>query len=201
MPFLDENRVFPYSENFNLTLQTHGWLFEVGAMANLGRHVQFGNINLNHIRPEDLPKITDPNNTLPFRPWQTFTSDQPQIQIISPNWGLSNAWLGTLKAERRFENGFGLTVVYTHTQWIDNVVSQGASFGDNDQVQNIYDLRNERSGSTNRIPHRVVLAPIYDLPFGKGRKFGSDWHPVVNAVLGGWQVATLGTLQSARLSA
>ncbi len=196
--FLDEDRVFPYSENFNLTVQyqTHGWLFEIGGMANLGRHVAFGNINLNHIRPQDLPLLGQGVSPYDLRPWQSLTSDQPQIQIIAPNWGLSNAWLGTFKAERRLENGFGMTVVYTHTQWLDNVISQGASFGDNDQIQNIYDLRNERSGSTNRIPHRVVFAPIYDLPFGKGRRFGANWHPVLNAVLGGWQVSTLGTLQS-----
>ncbi|MBI1358064.1 MAG: hypothetical protein GC160_27335 [Acidobacteria bacterium] len=196
--FLDENRVFPYSENINLTIQyqTHGWLFEIGGLANLGRHVSFGNINLNHIRPEDLPKLGQGFTPYELRPWQTLTSDQPQIQIIAPNWGLSNAWLGTFKVERRLDNGFGLTMVYTHTQWIDNLVSQGNSFGDNDQVQNIYNLRAERSGSTNRIPHRVVIAPMYDLPFGKGRRFGSNWHPVLNAVAGGWQVSTIGTLQS-----
>ncbi|MEZ5362499.1 MAG: TonB-dependent receptor [Bryobacterales bacterium] len=196
--FLDEDRVFPYSENFNLTVQyeVKKWLFEIGAMANLGRHVSFGNINLNHIRPEDLPKLGQGVPELLLRPWQTLTSDQPQIQIITPNWGLSNAWLGTFKAERRLENGFGVTVAYTHTQWIDNIVSQGASFGDNDQVQNIYNLRAERSGSTNRVPHRIVIAPIFLLPFGKGQMFGSNWHPVLSSILGGWEVSTIGTLQS-----
>jgi hypothetical protein len=176
--------------------QTHGWLFEIGALANLGRHVSFGNINLNHIRQEDLPKLGQGATPYSLRPWQTLTSDQPQIQIIAPNWGLSNAWLGTFKAERRFENGFAMTVAYAHTQWIDNLVSQGTPFGDNDQIQNVYNLRAERSGSTNRVPHRLVLAPIYDLPFGKGRPFGANWHPAVNAILGGWQVSTIGTMQS-----
>jgi hypothetical protein len=29
---------------------------------------------------------------------------------------------------------------------------------------------------------------LYDLPFGKGKKFGSDWGSATNAVLGHWQV-------------
>jgi hypothetical protein len=29
---------------------------------------------------------------------------------------------------------------------------------------------------------------LYDLPFGKGKRFGSNWSSGANAVLGGWQV-------------
>ncbi len=37
-------------------------------------------------------------------------------------------------------------------------------------------------------PHRFTFSGIYELPVGKGRSFGNDWHPVVDAVLGGWQM-------------
>ena len=46
-----------------------------------------------------------------------------------------------------------------------------ATFGDNDQVQNIYNLRGERALSQNHVPHRAVLSPVFELPFGKGRKW------------------------------
>ena len=32
---------------------------------------------------------------------------------------------------------------------------------------------------------------IYDLPFGKGKAFGSDWNGATNAILGNWQVDTI----------
>ena len=32
---------------------------------------------------------------------------------------------------------------------------------------------------------------IYDLPFGKGKKFGHDWNNTTNAIVGGWQVTLI----------
>lgn len=40
-------------------------------------------------------------------------------------------------------------------------------------------------------PHRYTLSSIYELPFGKGRTWGDDWHPVADAILGGWQIQGL----------
>jgi carboxypeptidase family protein len=37
---------------------------------------------------------------------------------------------------------------------------------------------------------------IYDLPFGKGKKFGSDWNGVTNSLLGGWQVTLIEKITS-----
>src|SRR5207247_8038085 len=39
--------------------------------------------------------------------------------------------------------------------------------------------------------HNFVWAGTYDLPFGKGRSWGADWHPVVNAIAGGWGVTSI----------
>jgi len=37
---------------------------------------------------------------------------------------------------------------------------------------------------------------IYDLPFGKGKKFGNNWNNVTNALLGGWQVTVIEKITS-----
>jgi len=196
--FLDRNRKTPYTINFNLTVQ-HQWrgtLFEVGYLGNLGRQIIFPNINLNHIPPDLLSRTEIPERLR--RPWTVFGSDQPQIQILAPNWGLSAYHAFTLRTERRFREGFSWVLAYTYSKWIDNCVFVGgddATFGDDDQIQNIYDLRNERSLSTNSTPHRLGISPIVDLPFGKGRRW-LDRGGILNAILGGWQVSTLATLRS-----
>ena len=37
---------------------------------------------------------------------------------------------------------------------------------------------------------------IYDLPFGKGKKFGNDWNNVTNSLLGGWQLTLIQKITS-----
>jgi hypothetical protein len=196
--FLDPHRRTQYNENFNLTIQRQ-WkslLFEIGYLGNLGRKVTFPNLNINHIPTELLAHPEIPVRLR--RPYPQYDSDAPQMQIISPNWGLSNYHAMNLKVERRFANGFGFISTYTWSKWIDNVTFTGgddSTFGDDDQIQNVYDLRNERSLSTNHSPHRVGLSPIFELPVGRGKKWLNQGGPV-NWVLGGWQLSGIVTLQS-----
>ena len=46
------------------------------------------------------------------------------------------------------------------------------------------------------IPQKFVIAGIYELPFGKGRPFGSNVSGIVNQIIGGWQVNWDVTYQS-----
>ena len=41
-----------------------------------------------------------------------------------------------------------------------------------------------------------VVAATLDLPFGRGKAFGSDMNPVLDAIFGGWRLASFVTLQS-----
>ncbi|MGH9659085.1 MAG: hypothetical protein ACRD96_11115, partial [Bryobacteraceae bacterium] len=45
-------------------------------------------------------------------------------------------------------------------------------------------------------PHRLTIAPIYELPFGPGRKLLNGNHPVVSRLAGGWQTVLTTTIQS-----
>jgi hypothetical protein len=46
------------------------------------------------------------------------------------------------------------------------------------------------------VPHRFTLSAVGELPFGRGKTFGSSWNPFVDAVLGGWQANGVLTLAS-----
>jgi len=39
---------------------------------------------------------------------------------------------------------------------------------------------------------------IYDLPFGRTGKWGRGWHPMLNSILGGWQLAGVGNFRTGR---
>jgi hypothetical protein len=195
--FLDPKRRTPYTQNFNLTIaqQWRNVGFEVGYIGNLGRKSPFPNINLNHIPAELLPQTSVAPRLR--RPYPQFPGDTAQIQILSPNWGLSNYHGMTFKVERRFASGFGWIAHYTLSKWIDNelfVGTDNSTFGDVDQIQNIYDLRSERSLSQNDIRHRLVASPIYELPLGPGRRW-LQGGPLGYA-LGGWGISTIMSLQS-----
>ncbi len=44
--------------------------------------------------------------------------------------------------------------------------------------------------------NNFTASVIYDLPFGKGKKFGNDWNDVTNSLLGGWQVTVIEKITS-----
>ncbi len=54
--------------------------------------------------------------------------------------------------------------------------------------QNTYDPDAEWGPAFHDVRHNFIFSSTYDLPFGKGRQWGSDWSGLVNAVLGGWRL-------------
>lgn len=44
--------------------------------------------------------------------------------------------------------------------------------------------------------NNFTASVIYDLPFGKGKKFGNDWNNTLNTILGDWQVTVIEKITS-----
>lgn len=198
MGFYDPHAAYPYTQNVNLTIQ-HMWkgmLVEVGYLGSFGRHQASAGMNLNRIPTNLLSHTEIPERFR--RPYQVFTGNASSVTDNEYRVGNSDYNGLTVKFERRFKAGLSYTASYTWSKLLDDINYQTAfayTWGDNTGPQNIYNRKNERSMSTNCIPHRLVLAPVYELPFGKGRTWLNQGG-VVNAVLGGWQVSSVGTLQS-----
>lgn len=57
-------------------------------------------------------------------------------------------------------------------------------------------LRLGYANSTEVPAHRVRWNGIYDLPFGRGQKFGGNVSKALNYLIGGWQVAFIGSWRS-----
>jgi len=54
--------------------------------------------------------------------------------------------------------------------------------------QNTYDADAEWGPMFHDVRHNFIHSATYELPFGKGRKWGSEWSGVTNGILGGWKV-------------
>jgi hypothetical protein len=46
------------------------------------------------------------------------------------------------------------------------------------------------------VHNTFTASVIYDLPFGRGKKFGSDWNNVTNSLLGNWQLTVIQRITS-----
>ena len=62
--------------------------------------------------------------------------------------------------------------------------------------QNSYDIEASWALTSYDIDHRFVISYLYELPFGRNRRFGSDASTLVNAFIGGWQFNGITTLQT-----
>ena len=55
------------------------------------------------------------------------------------------------------------------------------------------------TGSEGGLRHAFKANVVYDLPFGQGRRFGSGVGPIMERIVGGWQVSLASRIQSGRL--
>ncbi len=84
-----------------------------------------------------------------------------------------------LSLEKRFSSGWNLMTSYT-----------GMRIREADFLFNEWDQKPTERISNDGRPHRFITTGIYELPFGKGKKFGSGVNKAANLVIGGWQLAS-----------
>jgi hypothetical protein len=207
----------PYEQTWSLGFQRElagGILLDASYVGKKGNHLYFaGSGGLNYLGPEieqySLAQIQDLNSYVnnPFYSYLPDGADMknPTIQksqLMKPypqysGLGLLTLPLGNsmyhsfqLRAEKRFSKGLQFLGVYTNQKSIDDSsVAHGGTtwLGGRESLQNPNNRALERSLSQFDIPQVLNLSYIYELPIGRGKAIGKDWHPVLNAILGGWK--------------
>jgi len=118
-----------------------------------------------------------------------------RLRLLRPQWSsvefrgepMGNASYQALvsRVEKRFSRGLTFLLSYTWSHNIDN----HTEFNDlGTSLANPYDLRNERANSNLDHRQSFTTSATYELPVGRGRAYGANLNPVVDGVLGGWQV-------------
>jgi len=122
------------------------------------------------------------------------TKNLPKMGTVNVQETRGNSSYNSLQAglERRFWKGLHYRLSYTWAHSIDD--SEGAF--DRLQPADIRNFALERASSNYDIRHRLVVSSMYEIPYGKGRHFGSGAPAIVQYILGGWQVNGILTLQS-----
>lgn len=94
-----------------------------------------------------------------------------------------------IRAERRFSNGASFILGYNY-----NREYRSEWFNDIDQYANRFTLMDTRDPR-----HNLRIAGTYELPFGRGRKYASRMHPLLEALLGGWSTSSLLLLSNGQM--
>ncbi len=116
-----------------------------------------------------------------LRPYNEFSS----VRIVGDPAGYS--WYHSLQTriERRFGSGWTMQASYTWSKTMEAVEFLNSSDP----------MPYESIASLDRT-HRLVGSGIWEMPFGRKRKWGASWHPALNFVAGGWQLSGLYQHQS-----
>ena len=122
--------------------------------------------------------------------------------LITESEGRMNYQSGQLTVRQRTHRGLEYTLNYTWAKSLTNTSGNyqvgalsnlswnGSSFQDgNNQIA-------DWGPSAMDVRHSLNFVGVYDLPFGRGRAYGGDAKPAVDAVLGGWRLAASAILYS-----
>lgn len=221
--FIDQTRGAPWVQQYSFDVEQQiGERVAVGAayIGATGRGLGLGGsndavLNINQLDPGYLslgPALLDPvpNPFFGLPAGQGFAVTSPTVQrrqLLRPfpqfgdilmrqsNQGRSQYHALVLRAERRMNRGWGGRINYTFSRLWDN------QFGETNFLQpnvpealNAYDVDAEYARGLMDVPHKLMIMPIAELPFGEGRRWGTSG--VAAAILGHWTVSAVIGLES-----
>jgi hypothetical protein len=143
------------------------------------------------------------NGTVQPSPYLAGNADlTSKITQISGTASVGNQKYSSLQAElrKRFSAGLEYSLAYTWSHGMSDAIGyygEGGQAGSQSAYwQNLYNQRAEWGPTYFDAKQMFTGSFYYELPFGRNKPFGSGWHPVVNGILGGWQVGGILSFRS-----
>ena len=118
-----------------------------------------------------------------------------EVLHIRANYGDSHYQSMTARFEKRYSQGYTLSVGYTLSKTISDIGGDSNTWvvGPSNAL---FDPSYNRGLEANDLPHRIVISHLYELPFGKGKRWASSGF--ASHILGGWQWNGIAIFQSGR---
>ena len=221
--FIDQNKGAPYVQQYSFDLNRElpgniavGFEYSGATGRNLGLGgSNDGILNINQLDPRHLAlgsALTQqvPNPFFGLPAGQGFAVTSPTItraQSLRPFPQFGNVLMrqttegknqyhaAILKFEKRMSNGWGGRINYTYSRLMDNQFGEGNAYsGTNGNAQNAYDLGPEYSIGLLDVPHKMVLSPTVELPFGEGKRWAQSGFGA--AILGDWTLSSIIAIES-----
>ena len=197
------------------------WTFTVERELMRNTSLRLSYIGTHGSNLEQLMAWNDPESAWNY---QTRTGLQVQpgsagndARRVNPNWngrleshvGYSNSQSVQAQVERRFSNGLSFQAFYVYDHALTTSDESGFNSGSGGALVplSIGVLGEPNLSLRQRLklvyynsgfvpPHQIKWNGIYELPFGRGKKFAGHVSKALNEVVGGWQLAFIGTWQS-----
>ncbi len=200
-----------YAESWFLDVQkslAKNILFDVAYVGNHGVHLQ-GFINANQKNPAlpltttgEFPGIPAGQWQRPYMSWGGYLLNNPTLYPSFSNGDITQALsefhssYNALQAryEQRYTGGLTLLNSFTWSHALDNASSTLEA--NTPCPQNGDNIEADYGQSDYNLPITNVTTLVYDLPFGQGRHFLNSANGVTNAVLGGWQISGVNTMDA-----
>jgi hypothetical protein len=191
-----------YVESYFLSVQkslAKNTLLDIAFIGNHGLKLQgFDNAN------QGNPSLGVANPTNPalgagfVRPYPTWggpvgsTYDYGDItQALNEFYSHFNAL--QVRYEQRFVDGLTLLNSFTWEHSLDN--ASASLEGNTPSPQDANNLSADYGQSDYNLPVADILSLVYDVPVGHGRRVLADASPVLDAIIGGWQISGVNTAQ------
>jgi outer membrane receptor protein involved in Fe transport len=195
--YMDRETPWGYIQNWHFTVQRtlfQDTFVDVAYVGNRGSRLPILG-DFNQARPitaDELARgLTTLGTLLARRPFQGFNN----ITAVLP-LGFSNYNSLQLKFEHRGRN-LNLLSSFTYAKAIDNVGQVlDTPNGGSPNPQDIRNTANDRGPSSFDQRFNSTTSLLYELPFGKGRRFGKELPAALDFVLGGWQASGIVSLLS-----
>jgi hypothetical protein len=195
--YLQRDMPWGYVQNWHFTIQQSLWrdgFIEAAYVGNKGSLLPILG-DFNQARPitqaELSSGLTTLGTLLARRPYQGFNN----ITSVLPD-GFSNYNSLQVKFEHRGRD-VQILSSFTYGKAIDNVgqVLENTN-GSGPNVQDVRNPNNDRGVSSFDQKFNSTTSFVYEMPFGRGRRFGRTAPAALDAVMGGWQASGIVSLLS-----
>ncbi len=180
--YVPKDKKDSYVESYFLSVQRQLGKNSLMDIAYVGNH---------GVKLEGFLNANQKNPALGFaRPYANWPSDITEAM----NEFSSNFNSLQVKYEQRMVGGLTLLNSFTWEHSLDN--ASASLEGNTPSPQNGYNISGDYAQSDYNLPVANITSLVYELPFGRGKRFLTDSKGVTEALLGGWQVSAINTAQA-----